>query len=131
MNNGNKGDKTKIVLVCIERIPSPISTKLPKEVQEISKYFKNMKLSPVNKILFKLYTQTSKQASHTEEILKIKNTFPSLKASKINNIQRIIKEGNKPKLHIKMTPSIPRAGGMIIVNVTLIFTGQPSIFQAY
>ena len=131
MNNGNKGDKTKIVLVCIERIPSPISTKLPKEVQEISKYFKNLKLSPVNKILFKLYTQTLKQASHTEKILKIKNTFPSLKVSKINNIQRIIKEGNKPKLHIKMTPSIPRAGGMIIVNVTLIFTGQPSIFQAY
>jgi len=131
MNNGNKGDKTKIVLVCIKRIPSPISAKLPKEVQEIFKYFKNLKLSLVNKILFKLYTQTSKQASHTEEILKIKNTFPSLKASKINNIQRIIKEGNKPKLHIKMTPSIPRAGGMIIVNVTLIFTGQPSIFQAY
>jgi len=131
MNNGNKGDKTKIVLVYIERIPSLISAKLPKEVQEISKYFKNLKLFPVNKILSKLYTHTLKQASHTEEILKIKNTFLSLKASKINNIQRIIKEGNKPKLHIKMTPSIPRAGGIIIVNVTLIFTGQPSIFQAY
>ena len=62
-----------------------------------------MKLSPVNKILPKLYAQTSKQASHTEEILKIRDVFPSLKASKIDNIQRNVKGGDNSKPCIKMT----------------------------
>ena len=55
MNNSNKGDKTKMVLACIKRIPPPIPAKLPKEVQEISKYFKNLKAPPINKIPLKLY----------------------------------------------------------------------------
>ena len=107
MNNSNKGDKTKMVLACIKRIPPPISAKLPKEVQEISKYFKNLKAPPINKIPLKLYAQASKQASYTEEILKIKNAFLSLKVSKINNIQRIIKGGDKLKPCIKITTKGP------------------------
>jgi len=86
MNNSNKGDRTKMVPTYIKRIPPLISAKSPKEVQKISKYFKNLKAPPINKILPKLYAQASKKASHTEEILKIKNIFLFLKASKIDNI---------------------------------------------
>ena len=86
MNNGNKEDRTKMVPTYIKRILPLIPAKLPKEVQEISKYFKNLKASPINKILPKSYAQASKQASHTEEILKIKDIFLFLKASKIDNI---------------------------------------------
>jgi len=77
-----------MVTTCIKRISPLILAKSPKEVQEISKYFKNLKASPINKILPKLYAQASKQASHTEEILKIKDIFIFLflKASKIDNI---------------------------------------------
>lgn len=49
------------------------------------------------------YIQTSKPISNTEEVLKIKKTFPSLKAKRINNIQKIIKSNGKPKPHINMT----------------------------
>jgi len=115
MNNGNKGNKTKTVPVYIERIPSPIPAKSLKEVQEISKYFKNLNAPPVNKILSKSYAQASKQASHTEEILKIKDTFPSLKVSKINNIQKIIKGSDKPKPHIKMTTKDPSRKQIIVL----------------
>ena len=44
MNNDNKGDKTKMVPACIKRILPLISTKSLKEIQEISKYFKNLKI---------------------------------------------------------------------------------------
>ena len=94
---------SKTVPASIKRLLLSIFTKSPNEVKEISKYFKNLKAPSVNKILPKLYTQVSKQISHTEEVLKIKDTFSSLKASKINNIQKIIKRGDKPKPHINIT----------------------------
>ena len=48
----------------------------------------------------KLYTQTMKNIRNTEEVLKIKEAFPSLQVTNINNIQKIIKGDNnsKPKL---------------------------------
>ena len=56
MSNGNKGDKTKSVPVSIKRLPPPIPAKLPKEVKEIFKYFKNLKVPSVNNSPPKLYT---------------------------------------------------------------------------
>ena len=82
--NGNNTDKNKNVPASIEKLPSPISAKLPKKVKEISKYFKNPKMIPVNKYPTKSYAQASKSVNHTEEIIRIKDTFPSLRASKIN-----------------------------------------------
>jgi len=60
MNNDNKEDKFKTVLASIERLSFPIPTKLSKEVKEISKYFKNLKASSVNKSLSKSYAQALK-----------------------------------------------------------------------
>ena len=78
----------------IERIPSPILAKSLKEVKEISKYFKSTKSVTNNKAKNFLCTQASKTIGNTEEILKIKEAFPSLKAKNINNIQKNINENN-------------------------------------
>ena len=40
---------------------------------------------------------------NTEEILKIKETFLTLKAKNIENIQKIIKDDDKPKPYINIT----------------------------
>jgi len=101
--NSKKGDKETNKLASIERLSPSIPAKFPKEVNEISKYFKMQKPSPTNTNLRKSYTQASKSISNTEEVLKIKETFPSLKAKKIDNIQKIIKGDGKSKPYINMT----------------------------
>jgi len=82
--NGNNVNKNKTVPASIKKLPLPIFTKSPKEVKEISKFFKHLKSTPVNKPLTKLYAQTSKPVNHTEEVIKIKDAFSSLRASKID-----------------------------------------------
>ena len=62
----------------------------------------------------KSYAQASKLSSNTEEVLKIKENFPSLKVNSINNIQKIIKDNGKPKLHIKMTTKSPLRKHVIV-----------------
>ena len=49
-------------------------------------------------------------------MLRIKETFPSLKTTKINNIQQIIKENNNPKFkpHINMTTKGPLCKQVIV-----------------
>jgi len=84
ITSGNNLNKSKLVPASIERILSSISAKFPKEVNQISKYFKNLKPTPVVKSNPKLYAQASKPVSHTEEVIKIKNTFPVLSAKKID-----------------------------------------------
>ena len=46
-----------------------------------------------------------RRLSNTEEVLKIKEIFPTLKAKSIDNIQKIINGNNatKPKPHINLT----------------------------
>jgi len=94
VSNGDQTNKNKLVLASIERIPPPIPTKSQKEVNQISKYFKS---TPVIKLAQKLYTQASKPALNTVEVIKIKDIFPALNAKKIDQIQNIIKDGPKPK----------------------------------
>jgi len=53
--NENNANKNKTVSVSIKKLTPPILTKLPKEVKEISKFFKNLKSAPVNKSLTKSY----------------------------------------------------------------------------
>jgi len=55
VSNGDQTNKNKSVPASIERILSPIPTKFQKEVNQISKYFKNIKLTPVVKPAQKLY----------------------------------------------------------------------------
>ena len=89
--------------------PPPLPAKTRKEVNVISKYF-HPKKSTVNNNAQgnntnpgKSYAQASKTSINTLEVLKIKKTFPSLNAQKIDQINNIINGSNKPKLRIKMT----------------------------
>ena len=87
----------------INRLPPPIPAKSPKEVNEISKFFKNNKMVnlPTNKS--KSYAQASKQNMSMADIIKIKETFPLVGIKEINQINNIIKGPLKPKLHIQIT----------------------------
>ena len=89
--NDNNTNKNKIVSANIKKLSPPSPIKLPKKVKEISKFFKNLKLVPVNNPLTKSYAQVSKSVNYTEEVIKIKDTFLSFKVSKINQVQKIIK----------------------------------------
>jgi len=51
----------------------------------------------------KSYAQTSKTSVNTLEVLKIKETFPSLNAQKIDQVNNIVNSQIKPKPRIKMT----------------------------
>ena len=55
----------------------------------------------------KSYTQASKLSINTLEVLKIKETFPSLSAKKIDQVNNIVNGQPKPKLHIKMMTKGP------------------------
>ena len=97
ISNGNQTNKNKLVPASIERIPPPIPTKSRKEVNQIFKYFKNIKSTPIVKPVQKSYMQVSKLALNIVEVIKIKNTFPTLGTKKIDQIQNIVKGGPKPK----------------------------------
>ena len=59
---------------------------------------------------------SKKTISNTEEVLKIKETFPTLKAKNIDNIQKIINRNNatKPKSHINSTTKGPSCKQIIV-----------------
>jgi len=67
------------------------------------KYFKTTSYNKVDSNKSKLYAQVSKVGGSTKEILKTKDTFPSFKADKIYNIQKIINSDGKPKPRINIT----------------------------
>ena len=104
-NNGNKKDIAKLVPVTINKVPPPppLLAKTKKEVNIISKYFHPKKLLVENTAkgnnvnLGKSYAQASKSSVSTLDILKIKETFPSLNAQKINQVNSIINSQNKSK----------------------------------
>jgi len=109
-NNGNKKDIAKPTQVSINKVPPPPSlpAKTRKEVNIISKYFHSKKPTVENKnqgknnSYGKSYAQASKLSINTLEVLKIKETFPSLSTKKINQVNNIVNGQNKPKPHIKM-----------------------------
>jgi len=91
-NNGNKKNIAKPVPVTINKVPlpSPLPAKTRKEVNVISKYFYSKKPTVENKdqgknnSSGKSYAQASKLSINISEVLKIKKTFPSLSAKKID-----------------------------------------------
>jgi len=103
MKNRKKGKKITDKSASIERLPPSILAKLPKEVKEISKFFKMTSLTNENKNNSKLYTQASYSGSNTREVFKIKKAFPNLQVKKIENIQKIINGDGKSKLKVIMT----------------------------
>jgi len=50
----------------------------------------------------KSYAQATKSPNNTLEVLKIKKTFPSLNAQKVDQVNNIVNGQAKPKPHIKM-----------------------------
>ena len=112
LKNGKKGKKNTDKPASIERLPSPISAKLPKEVKEISKFFKKTSPANRNKNNRKSYVQAE---NNTREVLKIKEVFLNLQAKKIENIQKIIKDNSKAKLKLNMTIKRPSRKQIIIL----------------
>ena len=112
----------KSVPVTINKAPPlpPLLAKSKKEINVISKYFQpskttvknNAQRSNVNSGIS--YAQASKSSINMNEVLKIKETFPSLNAQKIKQVNNIINGQNKPKPHIRMTTKGPSRKQIII-----------------
>jgi len=113
----NKSNDTigKPVLASIEKISSLIPAKSQKKVNQISKYFKNIKPAIVTKPFQKSYTYTSKPTTSITKVIKIKDAFLALGAKKIDQIQNIVKGSPKPKPHIQMTTKRPSRKQVIIL----------------
>ena len=96
----------KPVSAFIDKVsPSPpVPAKTAKEINTISKYFQNQKPSnDKSKDRLKSnksYAQVSKNTVSTAKVLKIKKTFPTLNAEKIDQINNIVNGSSKPKPRI-------------------------------
>ena len=121
-NGNNKKEIANLVLVSINKAPPlpPLPAKSKKEINIISKYFQSKKSMVDNNVQGcninsgKSYTQASKTSVNTSEVLKIKETFPSLNAQKIDQVNNIVNSQNKPKPRIKMTTKRPSRKQIII-----------------
>ena len=106
----NKG-KGMVKPSYIYTLPPPISAKLPKEINEISKYFKKNSFF----VQKKSYTQASSNGTNmARKMLKIKEAFPNLQNKKIKLIQKIISGEGKLKPHINITTKGPSCKQVII-----------------
>ena len=119
-NSKNNKSVPKSVPASIVKVPPPLllPAKSAKEVNTISKYFLNQKLSN-NKSkdslkLSKFYAQASKNNASTAKVLKIKKMFPSLNAAKIDQINNIINGTPKPKPRIQTITKGPSKKQVII-----------------
>ena len=96
-DNVNK-ETPKLVPVTINKAPPlpPLLAKSRKEINIISKYFQPKKHSVKNKTQSSngkpgtSYAQATKPLTNTSEVLKIKETFPSLNARKIDQVNSIV-----------------------------------------
>ena len=111
----------KPVPASIDKVSLPLllPAKMPKEVNDISKYFQNKNSTNDNKTkdeskTTKSYTQASKIPVNTAKVLKIKKVFPTLNAEKINQVNNIIKGPTKPKPRIQTTIKEPSRKQVII-----------------
>jgi len=121
-SSNTKTNKTvpKQVPASINKVtPSPLlPAKMAKEVNTILKYFQNNKpsndKSKNRPKPSKSYAQASKPTVSTAEVLKIKKTFPTLSAEKINQVNNIVNGLSKPKPRIQMTTKGPSRKQVII-----------------
>jgi len=95
-------ENAKSTLASIKRISPSILAKSQKEVNIISKYFKNKQLEMQTPGNNKMYTQASKLSTSTLDVIKIKEMFPFIGAKKIDQINKIVKGNSKPKHQINM-----------------------------
>jgi len=111
----------KPVPATIDKVPPPppLPAKTVKEINTISKYFQNQKpsndKSKDGSKSKKSYAQASKNNVSTAEVLKIKKTFPTLNAKKIDQVNNIVNGSSKPKPKIQMTTKGPSRKQVIIL----------------
>jgi len=104
-NGNNKKENPKSTPVTINKAPPlpPLPAKSKKEINTILKYFHPKKNSveitnhSSKSNSGKSYAQASKPSINTSEVLKIKETFPSLNAQKIEQVNNIVNGQNKAK----------------------------------
>jgi len=121
-HNGNKKDIAKSVPVTINKVlsPPPLPAKTRKEINIISKYFHPKKSLVENTAKGnnasprKSYAQVSKPPVSTSDVLKIKETFPSLNVQKIDQVNSIVNGQNNPRPRIRMTTKGPSRKQVII-----------------
>ena len=121
-NGNNKKETPKSTPVTINKAPPlpPLPAKSKKEINTISKYFQPKKNSVEtsnhsSKLSSgKSYAQASKPSINMSKVLKIKETFPSLNAQKIEQVNNIVNGQNKAKPRIKMTTKGPSRKQIII-----------------
>jgi len=113
-SNRNNKSINKPTLVSIKKIPLPIPTKSQKEVNQISKYFKNIRPVNVSKQPLKSYIQVSKQDISTSKVIKIKENSLALDGKKFDQIHNIVNGNPKAKPHIQMTTKEPSRKQIII-----------------
>ena len=107
-------ENNKPTLASIKKILLPIPAKSSKKVNIISKFFENNKTDNSTSSKAKSYTQASKQNTSTSDVIKIKETFPSIGVKKINQITNIVNGSFKPKSRIQMTTKGPSRKQVII-----------------
>lgn len=94
-NKSNNTDKAATVSTLLP----PILAKSPKEVVEISKFFKKNSSTQEKKSYAQVLSQSINTARDT---LRIKEAFLNLQNKKFKNIQKIISNENKPKPYLNM-----------------------------
>jgi len=107
-----KGDKLTDKPASFAKVPLLISTKTPKEIKEISMFFKKSTKPTKKKNTGKSYAQAL--SPKISKILKIKETFPKLQANEIDNIYKIISDIGKPKPKLNMMTKSPSRKQVII-----------------
>ena len=108
-SQANNKDKKTVKPTYVSPLSSPILAKTPKEVNEVSKYFKKID-SPQKKSYTQASSksQSSSSSNVTMNMLKIKEMFLKLQNKKIDQVQKIINGGErKPKSCINMTTRDP------------------------
>ena len=110
----NPKEINKPSLASIERTSLPIPAKLPKKANIIFKFFKNKSLDTLTTAKTKFYAQVSRQNTSTMDVIKIKETFPSIGVEKIDQINNIVKGAPKQKPCIQMTTKGPSYKQVII-----------------
>ena len=116
--NGKEKNKAKPMFISL--VSPPIPAKTPKEVNEISKYFKknpspHQKKSYTNATLLSTQQGSPVSKNIVKKTLKIKEMFPNLSNNKIKQVQKVINgPNNNSKLRISMTTKGPSHKQVII-----------------
>ena len=96
-------EKNTVKVLYILSLPSSILVKIVKEVNEISKYFKENSSTTAKKSYAQILANLYNSSNIVRKTLRIKEAFPKLQNKKIKLVQKIISGQEKPKLKLNIT----------------------------